>query len=291
MRQKVESNRPGFTLIELVVVLMIIAAIAALIIPQVAMLGRTTDMAASAKTQADLNNNIQMHFVQLKRFPQGFDSLLVDAGGSGTPTGVLAPVGIDGATAATSDTDQYGGLPVNGAQSTNLANQLVLGTLTGQFRRSLTRTGMDWVYDHETDRGAYGGNNNDSALYQRALVDPIPVAEVYTNNNSSETLGAGYGGAQTNIAQILFPEGVPANTRLVAFGVGQRCSLVPKTMNQAPIYPGNDGRYYGHYVAIFQVFDTGERAVLVAVVDSYGRTTKYTIQQYNESLPDGARQG
>lgn len=58
--RKVRSRvaRLGFTLIELVVVLLIIATIAGLVIPQVAMLTRSSDMAASAKTQSDLANNI-----------------------------------------------------------------------------------------------------------------------------------------------------------------------------------------------------------------------------------------
>ena len=39
------------------------------------------------------------------------------------------------------------------------------------------------------------------------------------------------------------------------------------------------------------VYASGERATLVGVSDAYGRTPDYTEQQFNESLPDGARQG
>jgi hypothetical protein len=39
------------------------------------------------------------------------------------------------------------------------------------------------------------------------------------------------------------------------------------------------------------VFGNGKRANLVGVIDSYGRHADYTIQQFNESLPDGSRQG
>ncbi len=35
----------------------------------------------------------------------------------------------------------------------------------------------------------------------------------------------------------------------------------------------------------------GERATLVAVIDIYGRHPDYTQQQFNESLPNGGRQG
>src|SRR5688572_6948449 len=68
--------RRAFTLLELVVVLAILATLAGLVISQVSMLGRSTDMAASAKTQADIANNLQLFFVLQKRFPQNMDSLL-----------------------------------------------------------------------------------------------------------------------------------------------------------------------------------------------------------------------
>ena len=68
------ARKSGFTLIELVVVLAIIAALAGLVISQVAMLGRTTDMASSASNQAELANNIQLYFVLQKRFPCAIQS-------------------------------------------------------------------------------------------------------------------------------------------------------------------------------------------------------------------------
>jgi hypothetical protein len=66
---------------------------------------------------------------------------------------------------------------------------------------------------------------------------------------------------------------------------------ISKTMSNPPIYPGADGKYYGRYVAVFRIFASGERAQLVGVIDSYGRTSDYTTQQFNESLPNGGRQG
>ena len=76
----------GFTLVELNVVLVIIAAVSGLVIPSVAALGRSTDMAASAKTQQELASNLQQFFVLQKRFPQGCDSLLVDTSTLGNST-------------------------------------------------------------------------------------------------------------------------------------------------------------------------------------------------------------
>jgi hypothetical protein len=57
------------------------------------------------------------------------------------------------------------------------------------------------------------------------------------------------------------------------------------------VYPGCDGYYYGRYIVVLMVYNTGERASLAGVIDSYGRNLNYTIDQYNESLPNGARRG
>ena len=80
-------------------------------------------------------------------------------------------------------------------------------------------------------------------------------------------------------------------TQIVACGVGNRSRLVPITSMTTPLYPGNAGSYYGRYVAFFKVYETGERCTLIGISDAYGRTSDYTINQFNESLPNGARQG
>ena len=132
--------RKGFTLIELLVVIVIIAALAALIVPNVGMFGRSTDMAVSAKSQADIANNVQQFFVLQKRYPQGMDSLL-------DTTGALY------SSDTTSGDTQTRGLPYGGADGTRLQAQLTANSfapITGtasisnpDYFRSLTRAGLD----------------------------------------------------------------------------------------------------------------------------------------------------
>jgi len=86
-----QSARSAFTLLELVLVLAIIAALAGLVIPQIAMVGRSSGMAASARSQSDVANNIQTFFALQRRYPQGLDSLLVSTAAETAPTGVLVP--------------------------------------------------------------------------------------------------------------------------------------------------------------------------------------------------------
>lgn len=292
----------GFTLLELVIVLMILAALAGLVIAQVAQLGRTTDMAYTAKTGADLAENLQLHFVLNKRYPTHMDSLLVDADGSGdittagnglTTDGVLVPAWFDGSDWIDPPTSVQGsGLPDSGP---HLDRALVAANLVdGAGYRSFTRCGFETLVDHV--RGADNtANANESATIVRPLsgaaTDFFAVVDTTTTNSDAQrilrqvypsTLGVAGAGLYS------LPDEVEA---LVAVGVGPRNSAVPETMLNAPIYPGNDGSYYGHYVAIFAVFRSGERAVLVGVCDSYGRLNRYAIEQFNESLPNKQRRG
>jgi len=262
---RVFRSSSGFTLIELVVVIAIIAALAGLVIPQVSMLGRTTDMAATASSQSELANNLQLFFVLQKRYPQGLDSLLDTSG---------ALYGSDTTDANT----QTRGLPYSGADGTRLQAQLTAADLTNvtgtaEYLRSFSRAGFDWVHDHDT--ALINSNNSSTAAQRSTSTSPFKVAEV------------------TGAALInkLVPQGLAPTERLVALGIGPRNTAVSKTIINCPIYPGCDGKYYGRYIAVFKVYASGERAVLVGVMDSYGRTPDYTQQQYNESLPDGARQG
>ena len=64
----------------------------------------------------------------------------------------------------------------------------------------------------------------------------------------------------------LVPAGLKTGQRVVAFGFGGKNTAIGKTSTTCPLYPGADKTYYG-------------------------RTPDYTGRQFNEFLPDGARQG
>lgn len=267
--------RSGFTLIELVVVMIIVATIAGFVIPQIGMIGRSSDMAATAKTQSDLASNIQLFFTLQKRYPQGFDSLLDSSGA------------LYSADTTNADT-QTRGLPYSGADGTRLQAQLVAGELTNStgadYLRSFTRSGFDWVYDHDT--AVVNSNLSTSAAARRWVADDPSTT---TNDAPSSVDVAELTG--TALLAKLVPQGLQSGERVVALGIGPRNSAVSKTLTNSPTYPGADGKYYARYIAYFKVYATGERATLVGVSDSYGRTPDYSQQQFNESLPDGGRQG
>jgi prepilin-type N-terminal cleavage/methylation domain-containing protein len=263
----------GFTLIELLVVIIIIAALAALIVPNIGSFGRSTDMAVSAKTQADIANQLNQFFALQKRFPQGMDSLLDTTGA------VYASDTTNGET-------QTRGLPYNGADGTRLQAQLTPATLTNatgaEYMRSMTRSGFDWVYDHDTTVL----NSNTSNTTFRGL-----VANANGTGNDAPTSIAVAEVTGAYLRSKLVPGGLRPGQRIIALGFGDKNTAIGKTTTTAPLYPGADRTYYGRYIAYFIVYPTGKRATVVGVSDSYGRTPDYTGQQFNESLPEGGRQG
>jgi prepilin-type N-terminal cleavage/methylation domain-containing protein len=271
--------RKGFTLIELLVVIVIIAALAALIVPNVGMFGRSTDMAVSAKSQSDIANNVQQFFIIQKRYPQGLDSLLDTTGA------IYASDTNNGDT-------QTRGLPYGGADGTRLQAQLTVGALTNatnaEYLRSLARAGLDWVYDHDITAINSNLSNTTFRAFVAGLDDPttstVETSTAPTSINVAEVTG-------TYLRGKLVPGGLKAGQRVVAFGFGQKNTSIGKTSTTTPLYPGADKTYYGRYIVYLMVYASGERASLIGVSDSYGRTPDYTEQQFNESLPDGARQG
>jgi len=79
-------NRKGFTLIELVVVLLILVGLAALIIPAVSgLVGRTT-ASTSASSIGNVANAIQRYEAQHLTYPDNFDSLKTDLIGTNLNT-------------------------------------------------------------------------------------------------------------------------------------------------------------------------------------------------------------
>lgn len=270
-----QTRRPaaGFTLIELLVVIVILAALAALIVPNVGMYGRSTDMAVSAKTQSDVASNVQMFFVTQKRYPQGLDSLL-------DTTGAIY------ASDTTNGDTQTRGLPYGGADGTRLEAELSPATLTNaagaEYARSLTRSGFDWVYDHDT---AVINSNLSNTTFRGFVADANGTTGSASPATVAEVTGA-------YLLGKLVPQGLRVGQeRVIAFGFGQKNTAIGKTTTTCPLYPGTDKTYYGRYIIYFKIYASGERASLIGVSDSYGRTPDYTGQQFNESLPDGARQG
>ena len=95
--QQKNDNRAGFTLVELIVVLMILVGLAAILIPAVTDMVARTNSSASSSNIAEVANAIQRYETQYLSYPNNLDSLMTDL--TGTDLDTLTA----GLTAATAD--------------------------------------------------------------------------------------------------------------------------------------------------------------------------------------------
>ena len=269
-----KTMRRGFTLIELVVVVAIIAALAGLLVSKVDFLRRQSTMAVAADTSCDVFNNIELYLVTNSTLPNGFDSLI------GTD-GNLFP-GLIGAT------DNVGALP--GA----LTATPIAYSSTDKRLNSLVRLGMSYVNDHALTAGT---NATDSGKVLRAISSGTPPAPIPSPGNwALITTG-------NSIWNSVYPQNAWGNTyatttsmvvdttgtqvSLVALGVGPGNTMNGVTMATPPQFPGPDTNlFYYRYVALFAVYTDGRRAQLKTVIDSFGRTVDGALSNYSSAAPD-----
>lgn len=90
-------SRTGFTLVELIVVLMILIGLAAILIPAVTDMVARTNASTSASNISEVSNSIQRYETQYLSYPNNLDSLMTDL--TGTDLDTLSA----GLTAATAD--------------------------------------------------------------------------------------------------------------------------------------------------------------------------------------------
>jgi len=250
--------RRGFTLIEMVVVLVILAAIAALVIPRLGFLKDQADSATAAAGAAQVASNLETCKLTTGSYPLGMDSLLASGGTavySRLYTHTAGPttfgLGVDitaGTIPATTSTDRWG----------------------ESFGHSFQPNPSYYVYDH--DAASADPSNSGTVLRTFSSAGGKPVATV-TGTSLLQAAG--------------FPGGLPTDgsVMLIAFGVGPNTASVGTTMASAPRHTAQNEDSYGRYVAIFAIYKSGKSAELKTVVDSYGNSPDKNVSSFKKSSP------
>jgi prepilin-type N-terminal cleavage/methylation domain-containing protein len=235
------NRRKGLTLIELVVVVVILVALAGILIPMLPNMLTRAHTATGATNTGEVAKFLQTHQQLFQSYPADFDAL-VDA------TGNLADY-----------------LPGG-----NVGGQITPLQLTAAQRNALANAGITRL----------------AAMYAtRAALEAAggtPTFNPYTGGTIDLTTGTPSvarvsEAAVETIAGVVRDE--PANTGdvYVIVGLGQRCTMIGKTVQEAPVHfgentAGNAANVYGRYCAIFRVTRGGatptdlETAILVGVV-------------------------
>jgi type II secretory pathway pseudopilin PulG len=272
------AHRIGLTLIELVIVMVILATLAALIIPRLGFIQSQAVSVSGAAGAEGLMNNLETYRATTGFYPQGFDSLLASGGttlitqliqgpsAGGNPTPPIMPF-----TAGSINTD-----PMAAASFGMTFGPATAGT-TGYriFDQDATTTGEDISSSFNTQREMYSTGG---------------VAIVPQTATGQAIWQAAFPGTVTSAGAGTYPAGVT----LIALGVGPQCNAVGSTMAGAPLQTGQQPGYYARYIAIFALYGTGygpngsyagKGAELKLVLDSNYNTIGTNIGLYKQAAP------
>jgi len=250
------AARRGLTLIELVVVLAILVALAGLIIGNFPGLIKRASRSTSASSVGDINRAVQVDYTTLLKYPNDMDSLLQSGG---TVYTNLPNVG----------GSYVGGILSAGALSAAEVNALASVGVTRTFQMdSGVTTDVTWK---STDGG--------TALFNGAAGANL-VATI-ASNTAYATFGPGVVNTSAD-----------GGSRYLVFGLGNRCTLVgpSKNMFEAPVRFGesaahNPKDYYQRYALVFALDTVGSatkvRYVGSAAIESTGLSiSDGNLQQY-----------
>ena len=250
-KSSTRKRRPqGLTLIELVMVLVILTALAALIVPQVDFLRQTSDKATGSFTIGQVVKNLGMYRTMKGRYPDHLDSLI-----------------------------ESGGVTKLSSLDEHAAENFTVVELTEDEEEGLHHSGIGHIFDHDITL-AYRGNPGNSGRVDRHLEDAPRNVCVLTPGD-----GEGYdimnsifppidfrdqdGDGNTDIAvdgtvivsdddEDLATTNDQVTARIVVLGVGPQNDAVGVTMAAAPMYQSVDAMTtYNRYMVMFAVYTSG----------------------------------
>jgi prepilin-type N-terminal cleavage/methylation domain-containing protein len=219
VRRPRPASRRGLTLLELVVVLLILTALAGLLVPVLANMTTRTHGAAGAANVAEIAKAVQTHEALYNEYPAFFDSLIDDAG----------EVVVDETNTYLADID------------------LGADPLGARIADALLRVGIDGSYQHLA-----ASTNKTFEPYADppvfVAITDAPAGQVVTLTPDAIT--------QLGLAPLsLDPtEGVQA---YVAFGLGALSNMVGRSMIEAPVHFPESGESpveeYSRFILVYAV--------------------------------------
>jgi type II secretory pathway pseudopilin PulG len=248
------------TLLELVVVIGILAALAGLLVPKLGGILTQTGYATAASSSGDVASNLGVYYTTNAAYPANLDSLL-EAASTST---LYAPV--------------WNGPTVNGTLMDPLytvGQPFSSGAYYMSFARAFgtTTTVMDQTAS-VTDPSMSGTTQRTilgTSADNFAVVNGTATTNSMTHQTTVPAIAVAAG----------FPNGVPTGTILIAMGVGPGCAAIGNTMTTAPRCSTPSGNTtYSRYIAIFALYSNGNPATLQTVVDSLGSSTDTNITNY-----------
>ncbi|MEM9828320.1 MAG: prepilin-type N-terminal cleavage/methylation domain-containing protein [Planctomycetota bacterium] len=273
MRKFSRSDRrgvAGFTLIELIIVLAVLASLAALVVPTLGFVKDQTDTSLAGYGGQLALNNLETFKAATGRYPNRLDSLIDDTGNFYAPiydiSGGTAPY--IGEVTGSSDFIWY--FIENGGGMSEVA-----------------------VHDSTNVPGSSGFDPNRAGVSAPISSTPLNIVRAGTTHT----------GKRSQIISTCFPNQdpvdvaagratVPEGHTLVLMGIGASNSAVGATMTNAPLAPTKsayDPDEYDRFIAVFDVTSGGPnfrgQMVLKAVLDPQFNVVARNIAAYQSSTP------
>ncbi|MEM6469816.1 MAG: prepilin-type N-terminal cleavage/methylation domain-containing protein [Planctomycetota bacterium] len=261
----------GFTLIELIIVLAVLASLAALVVPTLGFVKDQTDTSLAANGAQQVLNNLETFKAATGRYPNRMDSLIDDSGQ------FYAPVyDISGGTA-----------PYIGEVSGG-------GDFTWYFIQNGAGMSEVAVHDSSNIPGSSSFDPNAPGIAQPISSAPLNLVQAGTSHT----------GKRGDIISTCYPNQdpvdvangratVPEGHTMLLLGVGATNSAVGATMAQAPLAPTKSAYNpddYDRFIAVFDVTRGGPnfrgQMTLKAVLDPQFNVVARNIEAYQASTPD-----
>jgi len=262
---KLRTSRSGLTLVELIVVLTILVAVATIIIPLLPNVLTKANQATDTTQISELAKAIQSYRATSAGYPDGYD-LLTD--GTNFPS--------------------Y--LP---STTTPLGGYAVAGPLTAAELTALNQAGIFTAHPLATDT---------TGTDFQATVNPYPTGSTIATNQlnitpTATTLNFAVIDPNTNTTLpttfLQVARQADLTARYVLFGIGSRCSMVSKTIQEAPMaVPTNrivsPSNTYFRYGAIFKV--SGNEIIGTTTILGTGTARLVAIVSMESGIPQGSEQ-
>lgn len=237
-----KKSRFGLTLIELVVVMAILGALAAMLLPKFDGLQSSANHVAAGSSMTDVAKLVQTYKTAKTVYPDGWDSLtnggsLWTAGNVGTQTKGLHAQLVDSSNGKLT---MGTALTATQVSALNAAGITTLYTLTAA---STNRAGDMFTTTTPIAAGTTLAVINSTSDSGKKIIDRI-----YRKN---QLAGTGVSGA---IAPTTANPAGDATAQLIVFGLGPQSALIPNSMMEAPTYSSANATYiYNRLLVVFEL--------------------------------------
>lgn len=262
-QRKLDGGREGFTLLELIVVLAVLVALAGLAVSKLDLLQLKAEKATAGMDMRNISRLIQTFRATTNFYPDRWDSLLHS-------DGTLKQPGLPGSGDAGLDPGIVGG---NGFTA-KLALLPAPG-LSADHVKSLSRLGITTLYDHVANSDVPYGDGF-------TVENPIGVGDRLATVVKQKIIDSIYPTPPPGSAVV------PADRVLVVFGLGKWTTIVGSNLQSAvisepPTYPYSNDLYYNRYLAVFEAYNDGSRCRLVAVLGADGDLAAEELAEFSKN--------